>query len=108
MRHQVLCNSCGKHCTGELEELQIECPSCGEVGCEDCEQSGYFTLKECPRKFVGSMVEAINIATFAERGCFPVDGGLLNQSCSFLELVAVLENETIRLANEQTERAVNG
>lgn len=58
-------------------------------------------LSECPRQYVSSLVDAINLASFADRGCFPSEGGLLNQSVSFLELVAVLENESAKLQNER-------
>lgn len=89
----------------ELRPIFIECPTCGNQGCDECGKTGKYQLTECPKKYVGSdLVGAINLAAYAMKGSWPVDGGTLNQSAWFLDLVQTLENEQNLIDRDIAER----
>lgn len=81
----------------------IECPSCDGEGCEEC-QDGYFTITECPAKFIGSeLIQDIQIVSACEHH-LPVVGGLLDQSAWWFELKETLRREENRIQDDQSKR----
>lgn len=84
---------------------EIECPSCdGDGGeCKECDQ-GYFTITECPAKFIGQeLIQDIQIVTASEHH-LPVAGGTLDQSAWWFELKETLRREENRVQDEQSKR----
>ncbi len=62
-------------------------------------------MSECPKAFVGrEMVEAINFAGWAMKGKWPVDGGLLEQSAWFVDMVGQLESAQNEIDAERANR----
>lgn len=57
---------------------------------------------KCPRSFCSDMVLDINMASLADKGALPAAGGLLDQTQWFLDLWAMLGNETERIKAELT------
>jgi hypothetical protein len=85
------------------QPAEIECPSCGGYGCEEC-KDGYFELTQCPSKFIGQeLISDIQIVTASEQH-LPVAGGLLDQSAWWFELRQLLKHEENLITNEQQER----
>lgn len=99
----------------EHEPALIACTECGETGrdssgspCPHC-QEGYWELKECPRRFIGpDLTDAINLAQWADKGVFPVEGGTLKQTSWFLDLVGTLKAEDAAIDRERLEQMKNG
>lgn len=83
---------------------EIECPDCGGHGCENCNQ-GLWRLVGCPKKYIdGSLTQAINFASFAIEGHWPLSGGLLEQSAWFIDLVAMLKSEQSLIDSERAKK----
>lgn len=106
MRCGELCKSCSGVCREVISETQpaeIECPVCGGTGCEHC-VDGYFTLTECPSRYIGAeLISDIQIVSCSEHH-LPVTGGILDQSAWWLELKTLLRNEETRIQEEQGKR----
>lgn len=75
-----------------LTEIELECPTCSSKGCSSCNDTGKFIIDACPHKMLGrescdhaSIGEAVRLAGFAEKGAWPVAGGVLDQAHSFRE-----------------------
>ena len=106
MRCGELCKSCVTKCQGVVSEKQtaeIECPMCGGESCEHCDD-GYYTVAECPTKYVGGELLAdIGIVSASEYH-LPVAGGLLDQSAWWFELRQELRSEEANIQNEQHKR----
>ena len=73
-----------------LTEIELECPTCSSKGCSSCKHTGKFTITECPHKMLGrepcdraSIGEAVRLARMADKGAWPVGGGVLDQAQSF-------------------------
>lgn len=111
-----LCRSCGNACKRseqperQHETNEVECPECsgrgflGQDPCPHC-KDGFFEIPGCPKQYVDApLTEAINIASFAMKGQWPLAGGLLDQSAWFVDLVASLESYQNAIDNERAER----
>ena len=82
----------------------IECPVCGGGGCDQC-SDGKFRIEQCPRDMMGSrFVRLVNLAAVCGGGDWPVAGGLLDQSASFLALKQRLDSEINQIDHEELER----
>ena len=71
----------------------LPCPEChdekGKVEhCEACWRRGKLMFKSCPMAEVTPDVwTALRLAGFAERGTWPVAGGVMDQAAGFVRLV---------------------
>jgi len=85
--------------------MQIGCPSCNETGCDECNNEGWILIKECPQGMVGrEVMNFIELADFAKNGAFPVTGGTLEQSQSFLLACRFLWNEDSQAESQQWDK----
>ena len=85
------------------QPAEIECPSCAGEGCKEC-QDGYFSVTECPTKYIGQeMISDIQIVAATDQH-LPVAGGLLDQSAWWFELRGLLKSEENRVQEEQNRR----
>jgi hypothetical protein len=107
-----LCKGCTTKCNQNYSNgsySEIECVNCGGDGkigkdnCEQCKGKGHFVLDQCPNKFVGKLGDAINMAGWALKGAWPIDGGLLRQSHWFVELTTALNNDQNKIDQERWE-----
>lgn len=103
IRQGKLCRNCtDKECRDlgtKQEPIEIECVTCGGVGCENCNQ-GVVAIIGCPSRActgVGSVCQLIDLF---DKGLPPIAGGALDQSASFLAAVSILHNEESRIKNE--------
>jgi len=86
----------------ELAPLQIACPSCDEKGCEFCDNEGWLKITQCPQsEFEVNMMEFLELADFAKQGSFPIIGGTLDQSKSFLTACRFLWSEEAKAENQE-------
>ena len=101
-----MCKGCSpQRCeipVSEQNPMQIACPTCDEAGCEECENEGWIKITECPRNLVGrETMDFIELADFAKKGSFPVTGGTLEQSQSFLIACRILWAEDSQAEQQQ-------
>jgi hypothetical protein len=97
---------------GGVVSIDIPCEICNERGsdqlgnpCQECDGQGYWSLTECPRRFVGPRFsQEINLASYATRGLLPLPGAMLDQPHWFFDLIRVLENETNKIEMKIRER----
>jgi hypothetical protein len=82
----------------------MECPACGGEGCEECDHTGSWSVKGCPREFVQPIVMAANLSTHASKGMLPVQGGTLDQSAWFMDFWQRLESDTAKIDRDRIER----
>lgn len=82
---------------------EIECPECGGHGCNECDD-GWFTVSECPSKFIGQQMISDILVTAACEHHLPVAGGLLDQSAWWFELRQRLQSEEHKITEEQMKR----
>jgi hypothetical protein len=77
---------------------------CGGDGkCEHC-QDGWYSVKQCPSKFIGTeLIQDISVVSASEHH-LPVAGGLLDQSAWWFELRGLLKSEENRVQEEQAKR----
>lgn len=77
------------------------CPCSGlDSGCNRCSGSGMATLHTCPNRIVDRQTMAvIRYVGLAKEGTWPVAGGSLDQSQSFLDAFAVVTSEIARIEN---------
>jgi hypothetical protein len=96
IRQGKLCKRCSdKGCKDlgtELEPIEIECPICQGVGCDQCNQ-GQWKLSGCPNQFCKPVVDLVGLCDLYERGLPPVQGGSLDQAAWFLDAAARLKHE---------------
>lgn len=86
----------------EALPMQIACPTCDGIGCDVCGVEGWVKITECPRKIVDrDTMNFIELADFAKDGAFPVAGGTLDQSQSFLVACRYLFNEDAKAESQK-------
>lgn len=83
--------------------LEIECPACEGVGCDEC-RDGVFELDGCPNRFCSKIVPSIDLFDLFGKGLPPIAGGVLDQSASFIEASRYFENEEAKVRNERSSR----
>ena len=97
IRSGALCKACSRSKCVDMptpeSPLVIACPICGEVGCDACNETGYYELTECPSKMISDVVSFIRFADLFHKGCPPVDGGALDQANWFLDASSQLKND---------------
>ena len=114
MRCGKLCRACGGSCFDaptEAETIEIACPECEEMGgeCAVCGGEGTIVIDRCPREFVGwDMSDAVGYAIHADKGQWPVAGGLLDQSWWFLELYSRFTGDVNRIEAEAAKERYRG
>jgi hypothetical protein len=65
---------------------------------------GWYTVDECPSKFIGQdLISDIQVVSASEQH-LPVAGGLLDQSAWWFELRQLLRSEEHKITEEQMER----
>jgi len=65
--------------------------------CGTCDGKGIWELSQCPKKFIDSEIwEAIRFAEFAERGAWPISGGVLDQCQWFVDAEGFISSERAR------------
>jgi len=75
----------------------MQCTACDgrDENCERCGGWGTEKITDCPRKIIDQQTwRLLQLADFAEKGCFPVSGGVLEQSDSFLSACRMVWSET--------------
>ena len=101
-----LCKSCVVKCREIVtpeQSAEIECPVCDGDGCEEC-VDGWFTVSECPARFIGSeLIQDIQVISSSEHH-LPVAGGILDQSAWWFELKETLRREERRVQEDQQRR----
>lgn len=67
---------------------------CGGDGCEGCDGQGHTTITRCPLDYVTpDVVRAFNLIRWADRGAFPVGGGVLDQAGTFIAAMEFVRDE---------------
>ena len=106
MRCGELCKSCVGKCNKIVtpeQPAEIQCPVCEGEGCDEC-SGGYYTIEECPSRYIGSeLIDDIRIVSASEHH-LPVAGGLLDQSAWWFELRERLRAEEMRIQEDQAKR----
>jgi hypothetical protein len=70
-----------------------------------CGGSGKTAVTSCPKKLVTSDIwELIDLAYFAKQGAWPVTGGILDQSASFLDACKVYWS-SLKACGQQSEES---
>jgi hypothetical protein len=82
------------------QPLEIECPECNGLGCEQCNDSGYVSVEGCPTEFARPVFPTVRLIEFFEKGMPPISGGTLEQSASFLRAVSFFQQDEASLKNE--------
>jgi len=102
----MLCASCIGKCqeiVNEKSPADIQCPACEGDGCSECD-GGWFTLTQCPSKYIGrELIGDIQVITSSEHH-LPVAGGVLDQSAWWFELSETLRREEARIEQERSKR----
>jgi len=76
----------------------IQCGQCDGAGCDSCGEVGRHIVKSCPRKLIdGEMWSMIGDFSISNDGLWPVAGGTLDQTQSFLNARAIWQTEVSRL-----------
>ena len=92
----MLCSSCRGQC--QLDEgVEIACPNCDEAGCEECNNTGYYQITECPKTTTRELVPFIRTSDLFESGIPPISGGSLEQADVFLSAHQYYRNELSRI-----------
>lgn len=107
----------GCDCAAAEPLYTITCPRCdgsritpdGEL-CDQCEthgrQRGQKEISRCPTSHITKDIsDAVRSYPHAEAGGFPEDGGLMNQSPSYLNFVSTLSGESNRIRKEEADEA---
>lgn len=97
-----LCKTCHGKCREDVERILVTCPVCEGTGCDACDGGDF--RPGCPVRFVGDVVNVIEMAAMSVDGMLPVSGGLLDQSSWFMRFRTQLINETAAIREEQWER----
>ena len=75
----------------------MECPTCDGRGgpeCTNCHGSALITVSRCPQKLIGEDIRMLlRGADLADKGSWPVTGGWLDQSASFVDGVQFVRAE---------------
>lgn len=105
----MICKGCGiTKCALQVNEqypLQIACPTCDEHGCSECDEEGWIRITQCPKTIVDrEIMSFIELADYAKNGLFPVSGGALEQSQSFLAACRFLWSEDNRAEMQQMDK----
>ena len=75
----------------------MECTTCGgkDEKCKTCGGWGHIKITGCPKEEIDNpTLRLIELAEFAEKGAFPVSGGVLDQSAGFMRGARMVWNET--------------
>lgn len=99
-----MATTCKTQC--DCTQRRLACPICDEQGCKACNESGYFELTQCGRKYAAEMGELVHYADLYEKGLPPVAGGALDQSAWFTDAAQCFWHEKARAKNEAEERAL--
>ena len=90
----------------ETSSVEIACPTCNETGCNDCGESGYVKITDCPKRCIEpSLLRAIRLADLMKQGLPPVAGGVLDQSAWFISFYEAFRSEN-NWAEAETYRQV--
>lgn len=104
IRGGLLCATCSrKTCRSIGDEktlIEIECVHCDGEGCEKCDH-GYFQITGCPNAVCSGVSRSLDYYDLAKKGNWPVAGGMLDQSASFVRFVQEFESEERKVANER-------
>lgn len=85
---------CKEETPHELDRI----PCCSQSSCHRCEGSGFYKLRRCPRQILpGDIMQILRYVAMARDGLWPVAGGSLAQSQSFLDAHAVVLAEIHRI-----------
>jgi hypothetical protein len=108
IRGGMLCRYCTRGKCNDISTkenlLEIECPSCNGLGCNECSKDGTFAIDGCPNAFCRSIVNSIDLIDMLGKGMPPVAGGMLDQSVSFIHAAHFFEQEERKVANERSSR----
>jgi hypothetical protein len=71
------------------------CPVCNGLGnCPACDNRGVRTFRSCPKAEIPAVVwMCVEAYWYGKRGLWPINGGWLDQSASFLEAFRILHSE---------------
>lgn len=82
--------------SGEVPAVIMDCTACNgtDDNCEACGGGGKQRLTTCPKTIPDAATwRVIQLSEFAERGAFPIAGGVLDQSQSFLDACRICWRE---------------
>lgn len=84
--------------------LDVECPACGNgkgaTACPTCKGWGVIRVRECPQAYVGRLWDVIGLCQFADKGAWPLAGGVLDQSDSFLTFTSIWRAKLAQAQND--------
>lgn len=90
---------------------RFDCVVCNSPGsgCRACDYTGEFECTDddgrnvCPAEYVEEVMGVMELVRWAERGVFPLSGGVMEQAAAFLDLVRTFETEKARLERLRQE-----
>ncbi len=89
----------------ELSSVSIACPTCNEAGCDDCGETGYVEITDCPKRCIDAgLLRAIRMADLMKQGLPPVAGGVLDQSSWFVSVYEAFRSEEAKAEAEVYKR----
>jgi len=89
----------------ELSSVSIACPACNEAGCDDCGETGYVEITDCPKRCIDAgLLRAIRMADLMKQGLPPVAGGVLDQSAWFVSVYEAFRAEEAKAEAEVYKR----
>ena len=82
------------------------CPTCDEVGCDECNGKGYFEVSRCPKEYVGHKIShAANLLSYVNKGLLPDSGGVLDQSAWMVTTWDAIESDCAKIEEERRRRS---
>ena len=83
-----------KDIPNEGSYIEILCPVCEGLSCEECNPEGKIKITCCPLEIItDDVLEVIEYADLFEKGLPPVAGGVLNQAKIFVEAARYIMDE---------------
>jgi len=79
----------------------MACVFCNEYGCDRCNQTGFFQITQCPKALIDKQTLDLFQAERLTETIYPLSGGWLNQTQSFIDALDWLKREKTRWACER-------
>ena len=92
----------------QSEQDRLPCFACNDdvIDCESCHDARYLPLYRCPKAIRDPHIdEVVRIAVWSKENHLPIDGGLLEQSASFMAAREIVIAEIAKLEAEELKKA---
>ena len=94
---------CDEDSPSELDRIPCHCD--GSPHCVRCEGRGVVSMRRCPNAVITRRErEMIRYSALAKSGLWPVEGGALDQSKSFLDGYAVVVTEIASIEEDRMKK----